>query len=402
MLDSIRQFNKTVWLIILATAASRFTFFMSWPFMALILFNRFGLNEFEIGLFLTTAITVGVFAGFYVGYLSDRIGRRRLMLVGIALNVASMLLLAVTGDLWLFMLAAMGAAVARGVIENPGRALLTDMIEDRKAKDMALHLRYFGLNVGAAIGPLAGVAIGATGTQSAFALVALVYAGYFVAAAIIFRIERPARKSTNAALRMREVIGVLSRDHVFLLFVLAAFLGNLAYGQTEAGLLQYLRHAGLSDIAETYALLILTNGLTIVVLQFPLLKLTERLTPLTRAAIGVALFTFGFLGFGLLPPETPALMSAMLVLSVGEAILFPTLNIIVDHMAPDDMKGSYVGASSVQIFGFALAPLVGGFLLFTFGGLVLWVVMAAISVLVALLFQASSSRMRLTEVAPTP
>ncbi|MCB1516936.1 MAG: MFS transporter [Hyphomicrobiaceae bacterium] len=404
MLASIRQFNKTVWLIILATMASRFTFFMAWPYLALILHQRFGLNEFQIGLMLTIAVTIGVLFGFYVGYLSDRYGRRRLMLIGIALNVVSMLLLSVAAELPIFMIATMGASIARSVIENPGRALLTDMLEDRKAKDMALHLRYFVLNVGAAFGPLAGVAIGATGTQLAFALVALVYFVYFIAASIIFRLERPAHRSgINAALRMRDVISVLRRDHIFLMFVAATFLANLTYGQTEAGLLQYLRHSGLLDVAGTYALLILTNGLTIVALQFPLLKLTENLTPLFRAAIGVALFTFGFIGFALLSPQsTINLVLSMLVLSVGEAILFPTLNVIVDHLAPDDMKGSYVGASSIHIFGFAFAPLFGGFLLFQFGGMVMWLTMAVLAIVVAVLFSATAGRMNATARQPIP
>src|SRR5690606_7485557 len=112
---------------------------------------------------------------------------------------------------------------------------------------------------------------------------------------------------------------------------------------------------------------------TIVVFQFPLLKLTAGISPFLRAMIGVALFAAGFLGFSLTPVEPPfPLLVAMFIMSLGEAILFPTMNIIIDRLAVPEMKGSYFGAFSFSVFGFALAPLVGGGLLYWFGGFVLW------------------------------
>jgi MFS family permease len=107
--------------------------------------------------------------------------------------------------------------------------------------------------------------------------------------------------------------------------------------------------------------------------------------------IGVTLFAGGFLGFALTPVDPPyALLVAMVILSLGEAILS---SIIIDRLAVPEMKGSYFGAFSFSVFGFALAPLVGGGLLYWFGGLlywfggfVLWVFMAALAVVVSLLF----------------
>ncbi|UYQ72847.1 hypothetical protein OF122_03465 [Pelagibacterium flavum] len=71
MLAAIRQFNLTIWLVILSTFAGRFALFMIWPFLAILLYRKFGLNEFEVGLFLALATAAGVIFGFYVGYLSE-------------------------------------------------------------------------------------------------------------------------------------------------------------------------------------------------------------------------------------------------------------------------------------------------------------------------------------------
>ena len=67
-------------------------------------------------------------------------------------------------------------------------------------------------------------------------------------------------------------------------------------------------------------------------------------------------------------------------------MLFPNMNIIIDRMAPQHLKGSYFGAFSLGVIGFALAPLVGGSLLYWYGGITLWMVMTALALVVAGLF----------------
>jgi predicted MFS family arabinose efflux permease len=57
-----------------------------------------------------------------------------------------------------------------------------------------------------------------------------------------------------------------------------------------------------------------------------------------------------------------------LVLSLGEVILFPTLQLQVDRLAPSHMKGSYFGAAGLSGIGFGLGPFVGGFMLQYLGG----------------------------------
>jgi len=388
MLAAIRQFNLTIWLVILSTFAGRFVLFMIWPFLAILLHRKFGLNEFEVGIFLMLATAAGVVFGFYVGYLSDKLGRRKIMLAGIVLSVVAMTILGLADSLVLLFAGTLLQALARPMVEDPGRALMTDMVDDREVKDMALHVRYFALNVGAALGPILGAAMGLTGEQTTFLLLAGIYGIYFVAALAVFNIERPLKGSAMAAnFTLANVIGVLRRDTAFMLFVLASLLCSIGYGQIDAGLIQYLQQQSVADLATLYALLIGINAGTIVLFQFPLLKLTARVSPFLRAMMGVALFAAGFFGFGLVPIE-PAhgLMIAMFILSLGEAILFPTMNIIIDRLAVPEMKGSYFGAFSLSVFGFALAPLVGGALLYWLGGLWLWMTMTVLALIVAALF----------------
>ncbi len=389
MLNSIRQFTAVVWLVIIATMVQRFTFFMVWPYLAIILHQEHGMNAFEIGAFLATSGIIGNTLGFYVGYLSDKFGRRIVILGGLVWSIGALVTLGLSDNLLLFLTAMVVQGVSRHAIEGTGKALLTDELEDRKAKDLALHARYYALNIGASFGPLIGIYFGLTGKQTTFLLVATAMAVYLMAALVIFSRHKPKKEPNKiSAFSFRLVLRTLADDKRFLVFVVAMFLGLIAYSQLEAGIVQYLRVANHRDVIAFYPIVTLTNGMTVLLLQFPLLALTERFSPATRSMIGVGLMAVSFAMLAVTPiTEELLFLFAIFILSVGEVILFPTLQIMIDRMAPDDMKSSYFGAAALAGFGFAMGPIVGGAMLEYAGGTGLWWLMAAIMVFVAFLYR---------------
>ncbi len=389
MFRSISQFTAVVWLVIIATMAMRFAFFMVWPYLAIILHQDHGLNAFEVGAFLATSGVIGSSIGFYTGYLSDKFGRRVVILGGLVCSISALVTLGLSDSLLPIMIAMIVQGVARHAIEGTGKALLTDELEDRKAKDLALHARYYALNIGASFGPLVGVYYGLTGKQTTFLLVAVMTGLYLIVATLIFFRHTP-KKAPNksSSFSFRLVLRTLGDDRRFMVFVVAMFFGLIAYSQLEAGVVQYLRVAMHPDVIAFYPIVTLTNGVTVLVLQFPLLALTERFEPATRSMIGVALMSMAFAMMAVIPISSEILfLFAIFVLSVGEVILFPTLQIMIDRMAPEDMKGSYFGAAALAGFGFAVGPIVGGALLEYFGGNGLWWFMAALMGIVALIYR---------------
>lgn len=393
MFAAVKNFNMTVWLIITGAFASRFVLFMIWPYLAVLLHENFNLDPFSIGLFLSAAGIGGTLFGFYAGYLSDQIGRRKIILAGTLISALSALSLGYAQDLVWFFIATFAASLARGMTEGPGRALMTDMVESRQDREMALQVRYFALNVGAALGPMTGAYAGLSGHQSTFSLLAGIYALYLITAAYVFRVQQPANRTEAKKFSFLSALRVLRADRRFLSFVLAAFLGNIAYAQIETGMVQYLQLNNFPGLVALYAQIMMLNGITIMIFQFPLLALLKGWSPFARAQLGVTLFAAGFAGFAIAPLDTSTwLLVSVFVLSMGEVILFPTINIIVDRIAPSHMKGSYFGAAGLAGFGFAFAPLVGGALLSVAGGLGLWSAMAGLSLAVGLLYLGARRR----------
>lgn len=363
-------FPPLVWTVLLGTFVVRAAFFMVWPFLAVILERQFHLSPSEIGGVLGTAFLSSALVGFYSGNLSDRFGRQPVMLAGCVGAVAAYMLLAVAPSVAAYTLAAFLAGVSRAVIEAPSKAVIADYLDQRRLRDLAFHARYFLINVGGAVGPLAGLVFGLSAMQAAFWLTAVAYAAFGAVLMLAFRLtpERAHHAGRNAT-TMADAVRILRTDRQFLLLLLAMTLTMLAYAQQESTLIQYVTLEGGPLTIGLVTTLLVTNAVTVVVFQFPLLRALAAVDPYVRTYIGQALFAAAFVGYGIVP--VTGLWSWIVVtwvLSMGEVILFPTLQLQVDRLAPPDMKGSYFGAAGLSGLGFGLGPFVGGFLLQHAGG----------------------------------
>ncbi|HDX8346317.1 TPA: MFS transporter, partial [Aeromonas dhakensis] len=146
-------FPPLVWIVILGTFMVRTSFFMVWPFLSILLYREYGLSASGIGVLLGGAAVLSCLIGFYVGWLSDRLGRRTILLLGCALSCGAYLLLGFGHSLWLITLGVFGSGLSYAFIDTPGKALMGDLLPEKALRELALHLRYFLLNVGAGGGP---------------------------------------------------------------------------------------------------------------------------------------------------------------------------------------------------------------------------------------------------------
>lgn len=396
MFAHVKKFNKTIWFILGSSFFESFAAQMVWPFMALILYRKFGLNELQIGLYLSFAVFVRAIFGFYVGNLSDRIGRRVIIQLGLITGMTGMVILASADNLWIMLLGSVFVTISIAMVQMTGKALMTDMTDDRNVKDLSLQLKFFSHNAALALGPAFGAYIGISGKQSTFYLVAVVYLLVLLVATYIFKIEQPLRRTKSKLDQsFNALFKLLAKDHAFLMFILANSLILLAYIQVQAGLLQYLRLSNIVPVEAVYAKLMMINGFTIILTQFPLMKLMAKLKPMHKAYIGVSLFCIAYIIYAFFTHNGGwPIYLAMFIMALGEATLFPTIMVIVDRMAPEHLKGSYFGAAGLTSFGVAAAPLVGGYLLQYHGGMALWLTMAFISLTVGFLLYLATKAKR--------
>jgi MFS family permease len=388
------KFPSLVWVTLAGMLVTRTAFFMVWPFLAVILTRDFHLAPARVGSVIGSAFLVSGLVGFYSGNLSDRFGRRRVMTAGCAGAVVAYATFATAQNVTTYTIGAFLVGLSRATFESTGTALIADNIADAKTRQLALHIRYYFINVAAAVGPLIGVAFGLLAKQPTFWIVAGVYACFVVVLDWGFRrspqVLHPDAK-THASLG--RAIAVLRADHQFLLLVAANFLAMCAYAQTESTLIQYLTRGNRTEAIALVAALLTTNAVTILTFQFPMLRLLGRYNLYDRTYLALTLFGAAFLAYAVLPVEAfAAWIVATWLLAVGEAVLFPTLQLQIDRMAQAHLRGTYFGAATLGGLGFGVGPFVGGWLLGRVGGPVTFTLTAVSVGLAALCYRQSHAK----------
>ncbi|MBU2864527.1 MFS transporter [Reinekea forsetii] len=395
-LSNIRYFPLQIWVVLIGTFLTRAAFFMVWPFMAVILNQRFEMSEAVIGFILSLSALASAFFSLYVGYLSDKLGRKGLMMLGCVTYVVAFIILAISTTAVWVSVGAMMVGMSRSMLETPARAMISDLLEDKEIRDLAHQVRYYMVNVGASMGPILGLYLGFTGAQTTFWFVALTYALYGFGFMYVFHLVKNEVEPPKSELNFQQTLTVLRQDRSFLLLILANMFVMYSYMHQETSLVQHLNQLG-DRVVDVYTPMILINGVIIIVFQFPLLKLMSA-WPLThRAYFGLSGFALAFLMYAFTPLDAPVYwwFAGATVLAIGEVVLFPTFNLFIDRAAPAHMRGSYFGAGSLAAIGVSLSPLIGGIILQFFGGTALFVSTAFVCVIAGIFYHLSDKQRRL-------
>ena len=297
------------------------------------------------------------------GRLSDRVGRKPILIAGLIGGVISYLWLARAASV-----EELGAARLFGglMAGNVGAAFAAaaDLADDKtRARNMGLLGAAVGLGfiAGPALGALL---IGETESRESFAFVCYVSAALAglaaLAALALFRESLPPEARRKAGETRVSRAALLFSRPALMRFVIVMFLVIAAQAMMETvfGLwadaqLQW----GAREVGWTLAGL----GFGAVLLQGGGAgRMSRMLGERTTLLIGLALFAAGFGGMGV-ARDAAALIAALTALVIGIGLATPALNALIASQAGEQERGAVMGLSqSASALGRVAGPLASG------------------------------------------
>jgi MFS transporter, DHA1 family, tetracycline resistance protein len=332
---------------------------------------HFGAGPAEVTWMMACYSLAQLFSSPLLGRLSDRIGRRPVLLVSLAASVGSYLWLGFANALWMLFAARLLAGAGAGNIAA-AQAYITDVTTpETRAKGMGLIGAAFGL--GFTVGPaLGGLVAGSDPTAAALARPAFLAAGLSGTAFVIAlarlkeSLPRASRDAAARPSRWRVAKDVASRPMLRRL-ILLLFVTVTAFAGMETTFALWANSAygwGPREVGYNF----LYVGLVLVAVQGGLIgKASRRFGEVRLVLAGAGMIA---LGLALLPVAL-ALWRLLLVntlLALGMGLLNPAITSLISQQAAVDERGGILGVSqSASSLSRILGPAAAGPLFASWG-----------------------------------
>lgn len=383
-----KEFPGQFWILVGATFIDRLGGAMLFPFFTLYMTRKFGINMTQVGIFFGLFAISSVVGSMIGGALTDRFGRKGMLLFGLTMSALSAVLMGITNQIEVFLV----VVIVVGMLADAGgpaqQALVADLLpEEKRAEGFGILRVVFNLAV--VIGPLIG---GLLATRDYLLLFIADAITSTITAVIVFFALKETRRPTKEEGEPQESIlqtfagyGVALRDKAFVWFLCASALMVLVYIQMNTTLAVFLRdNYGVNEQGFSYILAL--NAAMVVLFQFPTTRWVSRYRPLLVMTAGTLLYAFGFAMYGFVSLFFFFLL-AMVIITIGEMMVSPVGQAIVTQFAPEDMRGRYMAVFGFSwVIPFAIGPLLAGIVLDNLNPNWLWYAAGLLGVIAAAAF----------------
>lgn len=364
ILRFFQHFHPLVWIILGGTVFTRIASFMAMPFLALYLHKDLGVGPLLIGITIGIAPLLSTIGGFIGGYLTDRFGRKRILLITVFVWSTVFIGFATTNIVAMFIVLNAINGLCRSFFEPATQALMIDFTPQEKRKRL-FSLRYTAINIAAVIGPVVGVYIASLSSPSVpFLFTGAMYCVYGIFLMIVLNRYEMKQQKLGTQIQIHHMFRIILSNRKMQLFVAGAILINFGYSQFDSTLPQ-LVELTVEDGVKLYSFLIALNAAVVLILQLPISIYSERYSTKSTLLLGIGFFVAGLALFGV-ANSSLIFVIGMVLFTIGEIFVFPTMNVLIDEIAPETQKASFLGAAQFKNLGSFIGPVIGGWLLVHF------------------------------------
>jgi MFS family permease len=371
------DFPKKFWLVVLTSFIDVIGNTLLFPFFSLYITQKFGVGMTQAGIVLGSFSAFGLIGSMIGGALTDKFGRKSLILFGLVFSAVSTLSLGLVNEFAILI----PLSVVIGLLSNiagPARqAMVADLLPEDKRQEGFGILRVVA-NMSWIIGPTIGGFIANRSFFTLFVLDALI--SCVVAIIFFFYISETkpeTSEESESILKTFAGYSIVLKDFAYLAFLFVSMLMGLVYQQLYNSLSVYLRDShGIEP--QGYGFLMSTSAITVILLQFTTTRLIKKRPAFLMMALGVFFYMIGFGMFGFVSAFW-LFAAAVVIITIGEMVVMPTASALATNFAPEDMRGRYMA-----VFGLSWAipatigPSAAGLILDNYNPNLLWYIGAGI------------------------
>ncbi|MET3697196.1 predicted MFS family arabinose efflux permease [Bacillus oleivorans] len=370
---------RSIWLLVIGMAVSITGSSFLWPLNAIYIHDHLGKTLTVAGVVLLLNQAASVLGNLVGGAIFDKLGGYRSMLLGVSISLFA----AVGLFFWhgwphyVYLLIILG--FGSGIIIPAMYAMAGSVWPEGGRK--AFNALYVAQNLGVAIGSALGGFVAAYRFDYTFMANALLFIMFFLIAVIGYRtIQVQTVDISTSVIKNAGPVKNYTKLTALLILCFGYMLCWIGYVQWQSTIATYTQDLSIS--LEQYSLLWTVNGALIVLAQ-PLLAMVVKVLKSIKLQIvvGMIIFIISFLMVGT-ADEYAGFLSAMIILTFGEMLVWPAVPTIAHSLAPKGREGFYQGiVNSTATCGRMLGPLFGGIMVDQYGMEVLFIALVILCVI---------------------
>ena len=345
--DTYNEFPRTFWTLVGASFIDRLGGTMIFPFFALYVTQKFNVGMTQAGVLLAIFSVAGLVGSMIGGALTDKFGRRGMVLFGLVFSALSSVSMGLVNELSHFYLLAIVVGSLSNIAGPAHQAMVADLLPEEKRTEGFGILRV-AANLAWIFGPMIGGLIAGRSYLMLFILDAITS---LIVAFIVFRAipeTKPQEPETEQKKTLAQTFAgyrVVLADRLYLVYLLVSMFMLIAYQQMYHTLSVYLRDS--HGIPESgYGALLSIDAALVVLLQFWVTRRVRDRPPMVMMALGTALYMVGLTMFGFVSAYWLFIV-AILLLTFGEMVVMPISQALAARFAPEDMRGRYMAFYSL-------------------------------------------------------
>ena len=339
------SFPRKFWLVVAVSFIDRVGGTLLFPFFALYITGHFDVGMTKAGSVLGLFSVFGMVGGVLGGALTDRMGRKSLILFGLVFSAISTLTLGFVDDFNLLIPMAVLIGTLSNIAGPAHSAMIADILPEEKRQEGFGIMRVIA-NMAWLIGPTVGGFFASRDffilfiTDAIISLLVAILFFLFIPETQSAQLREQHEKSGTTMLDSFAGYVSVTKDKAFMAFIVASIVAGIVYGQMYSTLSVYLRDEhGMGP--QEYGYLMSISAVFVILLQFSTSRKIRNKPPFLMLSIGTLFYMLGFSTFGIF--DTFWLFAFnIIIITIGEMINMPTMSVLTAKFAPEEFRGRYM------------------------------------------------------------
>lgn len=366
LLNPYRGLRKEIYIIFISRTINAMGAFI-FPFMTLILREKIGLSESETGVWIAISGLMYAPASLIGGKLSDKFGRKKLLITFETLGVLGYGLAIFVEPNMVMVYLLMVSSFLFGVA-GPSHDAITADLTSTEQREGAYSLNYLGFNLGFAIAQIFGGFLFYNHLKLMFvidvitAIIGITLIALFVKETLNSNCQtQNIQKNKLEQKEQGSVLRVLWARPILIYYAIAAFGYRFVYSQWQFMIpLHATSNFGKEPGAILFGLLGSFNATIVVVFTPILTMLFYKKTNIKRIIYAGVLFTIGFGLLGFISVRT-AFFASVFIFTLGEILEAISMMPFIMNHTPASHRGRMSSIIPMLMgVGYSVGPLVMG------------------------------------------